>query len=201
METFASTEYTATVVIYRYSSPSSFQLYENKKSRKRSSKTASTEQVNIVAVFLFTDVYTHTGAMCSIRVTLRRSKMRLWLLTRPLTVGLTTRAHADTHAHTHTYNYSPSGGAKQVHVLYYIYTLQHPSSLTLKALWSTGGFTQRAVLLPVCILFYVIIGCGSTIKQTGVQRLALLSPGKDTRQRAQPHLLFLLLTLRLLQIF
>lgn len=101
METFTSTEYTTTVVIYRYSSPSSFQLFENKKSRRRSSNTALTEQVNIVAVFLFTEVYIHTGAICSIRVTLRRSKTRLWLLTRPLTVGLTTHMHADTHIHTH----------------------------------------------------------------------------------------------------
>ena len=55
--------------------------------------------------------------------------------------------------------------------------------------------------LPVCIFLYVIIRRGSTIKQTRVEGLALLPPGEDTRERAQAYLLFLLLSLRLLQIF
>lgn len=64
-----------------------------------------------------------------------------------------------------------------------------------------GGSLSQRVPLPVCVLLYVILRCRSTIKQTGVEGFALLPAGEDARQRAQPHLLFLLLTLRLLQIF
>lgn len=87
METFTSTKHTTTFVIYRYSSPSSFQLFENKKSRGISNNTALTDHVHIVTVFLFTELYIHTGAVCSIGVTLQRSKMHLWLLTWLLTMG------------------------------------------------------------------------------------------------------------------
>lgn len=53
---------------------------------------------------------------------------------------------------------------------------------------------------PVGILLYVIIRGGCTIKQARVQWLALFSPSEHPWQRAQSHLLLLLLTLLVLQV-
>ena len=60
METFTRTKCTTTVVIYKYSSPSSFQLSENKKPKRKEQledpitqlfwRADSTEHIHIVAV-------------------------------------------------------------------------------------------------------------------------------------------------------
>ena len=60
--------------------------------------------------------------------------------------------------------------------------------------------TPTHTVSPVGILLYVIIGGGCTIKQAGVQWLALLAPSEHAWQGSQSHLLLLLLTLLVLQV-
>lgn len=76
-ETFTRTECTSTVVIYKYSSPSSFQLSENKKSKCKEQlkdpitqlfwRADTIEHIHMVAVshYLQDCTYIHTGAICS----------------------------------------------------------------------------------------------------------------------------------------
>lgn len=93
-ETFTRTKCTSTVVIYKYSSPSSFQLSENKKSKSKEHLKAQITQPFLEGRYrtyphgrcvtlstLFTGLYIHTGAICSLRFTLQRSKTRLRLQT------------------------------------------------------------------------------------------------------------------------
>lgn len=114
-ETFTRTKCTSTVVIYKYSSPSSFQLSENKKSKCKEqlkdpitqlfwrADTIECPRCRCVTLStLFTRLYIHAGAICSLRFTLQRSKMRLRLLTWPLTMG-DTHMHTLSHAYTHRY--------------------------------------------------------------------------------------------------
>lgn len=83
-ETFTRTKCTSTVVIYKYSSPSSFQLSENKKSKCKGQLkdpiTAALEGrsnrtyphgCRVKLSTLFTGLYIHTGAICSLRFTLQ----------------------------------------------------------------------------------------------------------------------------------
>lgn len=106
-ETFTRTKRTSTVVIYKYSSPSSFQLSENKKSKckEQSNNTAVLEgRYNrtyphgrcVTLSTLFTGLYIHTGVICSLRFT------RLRLLTWPLNMD-DTHMHTLSHAYTHKY--------------------------------------------------------------------------------------------------
>lgn len=90
-ETFTRTKCTSTVVIYKYSSPSSFQLSENKKSKCKEQLKDPITQLFLEGRYnrtyphgrcvtlstLFTGLYIHTGAICSLRFTLQRSKTRL----------------------------------------------------------------------------------------------------------------------------
>lgn len=177
--------------------------------------------ITLSTLFTGLYIYIHTYR-CNLlfRFTLQRSKTRLRLLTWPLTMGGTstrtlslpykpkhacmwdyikgthiilsvhafvTHTHTDAHANTHILSRMRLGN-----------TTLSSDNCQKKALQVVHS---DVCALPVCILLYVIIRCWSTIKQTGVEGLALLSSGEDARQRPQPHLFFLLLTLRLLQIF
>lgn len=226
-ETFTRTKCTLTVVIYRYSSPSSFQLSENKKSKCKEQlkdpitqlfwRADTVEHIHMVAVShsIYRTVHTYR---CNLPV-------KVYTSAKPDAPPASDMAsYHGRHTHAHTLTHTPTHmsmhayeTAPGTHIFFYIYTRLHQTHIPVLSHTHTCFSIQCCLLiiatkalqvdcsdmcaLPVCILLYVIIRCCSTIKQTGVEGLALLSPGKDTRQRAQPHLLFLLLTLRLLQIF
>lgn len=111
-ETFTRTECTSTV-IYKYSSPSSFQLSENKSKYKEQLKDPLTQpfwraetikhnhMVTVLhsSLYLQDCTYIHTGAICSLRFILQRSKTRFRLLTWSLTMG-DTPMHTFSQIHT-----------------------------------------------------------------------------------------------------
>lgn len=178
-ETFTRTKCTSTVVIYKYSSPSSFQL--SKKNKKKSKckeqlkdpitqrlllllgffwRADTTEQVHICCCVtlstLFTGLYTYTGAICSLRFTLQRSNTRLRLLTWPPTMGDTQHAH--THSRTHTLARSMHAcETTQAHTRYYICThtlTSNPSSHT-RAILSSDNCHKRLSgwFTRTCVLY------------------------------------------------
>lgn len=128
-ETFTRTKCTSTVVIYKYSSPSSFQLSENKKSKFQEQFkdpiTAILEgrynRTNpqgrcVTLSTLFTGLYKHTDAICSLRFTLQRSKTRASNFSHGLCTTCI-RSHTDMHAIMHACE------TAQAHTLLYLYTL------------------------------------------------------------------------------
>lgn len=156
------------------------------------------ERVRLAAAALstvFKALYIHTyrGATCSLGVTLRWSEARL----QHSDMRTLSRPHPSP-AQPSPPHPPPPPLSRPAHTCPFRHVRRRWAQQRFSRQW---GLLSQRVPLPVCILLYIILRCRSTIKQTGVEGFALLSAGEDARQRAQPHLLFLLLTLRLLQIF